>query len=403
MAKQPRLDYFSTGARPLLLQFPPCVSRCHKSVLWLHDEEGFFERGSSHTTAGDSSSLASTQKTLSSGASVKAKAVKAPCELHTSFDPESIQQWDSTRFQDVQMMQKAARNHGQVHRMQDFEEGKSVAVKVMPNKWICESAAEFAKTHPFETEQPWTDIGCLSFLNSVNFRYCCELLGVYRGEENTSVVTELASEGDLFSWSGVPSTHPPGPAREAMLLPLAKQILDSVRQLHEMSLVHRDLSLENIVLTKVPEENGHRVKVIDFGMTATGRHYHRCVRGKASYQAPEVHEENAYDAFLTDAFALGVTFYAALMKDYPWLSTKPGGCKCFEFVKKNGFRAFVNKRKLRGHSGTVASFMSEELIELLEGLLAFDPNKRLTLGESCWSESGRRSVWDEPWVQKSLS
>jgi len=34
---------------------------------------------------------------------------------------------------------------------------------------------------------------------------------------------------------------------------------------------------------------------------------------------------------------------------------------------------------------------------LLEGLLALDPDERLTLGERAWND-GRRSVWDEPWM-----
>ena len=32
-------------------------------------------------------------------------------------------------------------------------------------------------------------------------------------------------------------------------------------------------------------------------------------------------------------------FRVQLPQDYPWLSTRPGGCKCFEYVRKHGFRA----------------------------------------------------------------
>merc|ERR1719330_505265 len=108
-------------------------------------------------------------------------------------------------------------------------------------------------------------------------------------------------------------------------------------------------------------------------MTSTGRRFRNEVRGKASYQAPEVHDDKEYDGFLSDAFAVGVTIYATLMKDYPWLSTRPGGCKCFEFYRKYGLRAYLSKRKVRGTNLPIAHYMSEEVIQLLEGLTAIDP------------------------------
>ena len=35
-------------------------------------------------------------------------------------------------------------------------------------------------------------------------------------------------------------------------------------------------------------------------------------------------------------------------------------------------------------------------MQLLEGMLKFNPDERLTMGEKCWPK--RRSVWDEPWA-----
>merc|ERR1712190_661705 len=95
-----------------------------------------------------------------------------------------------------------------------------------------------------------------------------------------------------------------------------------------------------------------------------------------------------YDAFLADAFSVGVTLFAICLKDYPWVSTKPGGCKCFEYTKKYGLRAYAKKKKLYGTRVTISDYVSEDLISLLEGLLDIDPSKRLTLGESTFKEGG---------------
>lgn len=395
------LDYLTRGSRPFHLQFPPCVARLRAS--YQADFEGVLKYSISESGRQISANSTQAETCSTSGTTDwndEFICVKAPDPLHAAFDFNDVKPWDPGLFQLVGKMQDATRNKGQVHRMQDIVLNKSVAVKQMPNDWMRGSPEEFHRAAPAEIEHPWTDIGCVSFLNACNYPYACSLFGVYRDSENTHVVTELATEGDLFEWSGTTDGPPPGPAREAVILPLAKQIIKGIAQLHEMSLVHHDLSLENFLLSRNTPHGNLTIKVIDFGMTAPTRHFSNCVRGKPSYQAPEVHAaDEEYDGFLSDAFALGVTLYACLTKDYPWLSTRPGGCKCFEFVRKNGFRAYINKRKLRGTSQTIAYYLSESLIQLLEGLLAFNPAERLTLGEAVFADSGRKSVWDQPWLR----
>ncbi|CAE7444848.1 CaMKI [Symbiodinium natans] len=220
--------------------------------------------------------------------------------------------------------------------MKDKDDNRLVAVKIMPNRWVGTSHTNFVIDHPSETELPWQDLGCVRFLNDVGFPYACELLGVYRDVEHTYVVTTFATEGDLFSWceGGVA----PGHEREIVVQPIARQLMEGIQQLHDFGIVHRDLSLENVLMTKT-DSDVHIIKIIDFSMASTARSFRNCIRGKASYQAPELHTDQEYDAYLTDAFSVGVTLYAVLLKDYPWLSTRPGGCKCFEYVKKHGFRA----------------------------------------------------------------
>jgi serine/threonine protein kinase len=334
------------------------------------------------------------------GQRVAATLVMAPNPLHEGFDPTNVGVWDSDRFKMVKKLQDATRNRGMVHLMHDNDTGVDVAVKQMPNGWFRNSHQEFVAEHPTETEMPWQDIGCVNFLNHTGYAHSCDLLGVYKDIDFTYVVTSFASEGDMFSWceSGVS----PGPERETVVRPLARQMLEGVQQLHEMGIGHLDLSLENVLMSKA-KDGRLSIRIIDFGMATNSRYLKNCVRGKASYQAPELHTSQRYDAFLSDAFSIGVTLYAVLVKDYPWLSTRPGGCKCFEYVRKHGFRSYLDKRKLRNSQLRVGQILSEPLKQLLEGLMALDPAERLTLGEAAWASSGgscatRGSVWDEPWL-----
>jgi len=322
---------------------------------------------------------------------------QAPKHLHSAFDPSEVEPWTESRFKLVRKLAEAQRNSGVVQLMQDQQTDQLFAVKEMPNEWVRGSHEEFLRARPEETELPWQDIGCTRYLNSVDFKYACNLHGVYRSNDHTYVVSSFEADGDLFSTAERGS--PPGQKREAELLPLVMELFRAVQQLHDIQIVHRDLSLENVLQTR--EENGDlTVRVIDFGMASTRQTVQNSVRGKASYQAPEMHTKSKYNAFLSDTFAVGVIVYAILLKDYPWLSTKPGCCKCFEYIKQKGFRAYCADRTVRGSSKKVGDCISEPLMQLLEGMLKINPNERLTMGEKRWPN--RRSVWDEPWTSLGL-
>lgn len=323
----------------------------------------------------------------------------APTQLHASFSAEEVKPWDDQKYQQVRKLADASRNRGMVHLMQETQDEKLVAVKQMPNSWMQSSHEEFLRVHPKQTELPWQDIGCTRFLNNAGYKYASHLYGVFRNATDTFVVSSFARGGDLF---GVAEAGPSaGPGRETAFAPLVIQICYALKVLHDLGIVHRDISLENVLSTGVPATNGQpAVQIIDFGMASTGRRFKDCTRGKASYEAPEMHNAGEYDAFLSDTFAVGVVVYAMLLCDYPWMSTKPGRCKCFEYVKQFGLRKYCAKRCVRGSTAKVDSVTPEPLMQLLEGLLSIDPAKRLTLGEKQWTEK-RKSIWDTTWVKQN--
>jgi hypothetical protein len=331
-------------------------------------------------------------------AAVQSAAGSPPlAALHTNYPPEEVQPWSEGKFKMVKKLVDATRNKGFVQLMQDSETSELVAVKQMPVSWTGTSHADFLKLHPNETELPWEDIGCIRLLNKNNFRYACKLHGVFRSSENTYVVSSLASDGDLFALAE--KGDPPGPKREAKMASIVVQICMAMQLLHNMMIVHRDISLENVLQT-TGEDGNPEIRIIDFGMATVGRKFpKKCARGKASYQAPEMRMSQEYDAFLSDQFAVGVVVYSVLLKDYPWLSTEHGKCKCFEYVLNHGLRAFCEKRCVRSTQDRVINRMSKPLMQLLEGMLIFNPEKRLTLGEKQWVD--RRSVWDETWMKKA--
>mmetsp|Transcript_48030 Transcript_48030/g.104587 ORF Transcript_48030/g.104587 Transcript_48030/m.104587 type:complete len:503 (-) Transcript_48030:617-2125(-) len=495
MALMARLEYFDSGSRPFLLQFPPCVSRLSQKaelktqdvqlpdavearVLQAKLEDGFVSAwkrsescmsqastdvGSVYGGGGGlvSSSISAgsfdltCNRTWGSRASVTeapgmdseplspgplgfrrqqpmrreetkdywlrqdsgasqasmctSSSLKAPSSLESAFDPSWVKAWEADRYKTEKMLQEAPRNKGEVYLVKDTVEEKLLAAKRMPTRWARTSHSAFTSMHPEETEFPWTDIGCTKFLNDVGYPFACRLHGVYRDSTHTFVLSSYASEGDLFKWACYDLPAKRGPEREQLARPVIIDVALALRDLHMLSIAHRDVSIENILRTKDEwDQDQASVRLIDFGAAST-RRFRRASTGKASYQAPEMHsDQDGYDAYLCDAFALGVAMYVILCKDYPWMSTKPGECKCFAYVKRHGFRAFANKRKLPGTNIRVSSVMSESALQLLEGLLAFDPLERIGLGDcDPFTEEAepdcRRSIWDEPWLKEALN
>jgi serine/threonine protein kinase len=327
-------------------------------------------------------------------------------DLDQAVNANSVQEWIPANFQMVKHLQVASRNYGRVEMMRMTDKGKFCAVKVMPNKWIMNGPQEFDAKYPNSNEHPWKDIALIKKLNDLGCPYVCEFLGIFRDERRTWVVMSLATEGDLFAWC---NTAPrPGPMREMMMRPIVGQIASAVKWLHDVGVAHRDLSLENILLT----DTGWgtlEVKLIDFGMLTLQRKCIREKRGKRSYQAPEMHSEHEYyDAYLSDAFALGVVIFSMAANDYPWMSTKRASCKCFDYVCTRGFSKLIERRSLKKGEGKqrLIDIFTPLLARLLKGLLEVDPSARLTLGEACWAEDdgpSRASLWITTWMQSAVN
>ncbi|KAF8312011.1 Pkinase-domain-containing protein, partial [Clavulina sp. PMI_390] len=114
-----------------------------------------------------------------------------------------------------------------------------------------------------------------------------------------------------------------------------RQICDGVSYLHGMGLAHRDIKLDNCVMT-----TDNIVKLIDFG-TATVFHYPGKATVKATgvvgsdpYLAPEVLSQDSYDPRRTDVWSVAMIFLCMVLRRFPWKLPDP----------KNdaSYKAFVN-------------------------------------------------------------
>lgn len=98
-----------------------------------------------------------------------------------------------------------------------------------------------------------------------------------------------------------------------------RQIVDGVDYLHSLGLAHRDLKLDNCVMTT---EN--IVKIIDFGTATVFQEPGKSkvmasgIVGSDPYLAPEVLSAQTYDPELTDVWSIGVIFMCMVLQRFPW-------------------------------------------------------------------------------------
>jgi serine/threonine protein kinase len=124
---------------------------------------------------------------------------------------------------------------------------------------------------------------------------------------------EYAAKGELFSMLQSRGTPLPLVVSCNFLV----QLLQGIAALHALNVVHRDLSLENLLLTQDNE-----VKICDFGLAticAPGMTIKdgRAV-GKVKYMCPEVYYREEYDPRLADVWSSAVIFFLMLTNIFPY-------------------------------------------------------------------------------------
>ncbi|RMZ84825.1 hypothetical protein DV737_g1066, partial [Chaetothyriales sp. CBS 132003] len=98
------------------------------------------------------------------------------------------------------------------------------------------------------------------------------------------------------------------------------QIVNGVSYLHSMGLAHRDLKLDNVVVS----ERGI-MKIIDFGSATVFRYPFEDdivlasgIVGSDPYLAPEVYDDRKYDPTATDIWSLAIIFCCMSLRRFPW-------------------------------------------------------------------------------------
>ncbi|KAJ6090332.1 hypothetical protein N7486_009147 [Penicillium sp. IBT 16267x] len=169
----------------------------------------------------------------------------------------------------------------------------------------------------------------VEILKSVNHPSLVQLKAFGSDEKRALLVLDYCPGGDLFEYatSGARFSSP------SLIRRIFAELVSAVRYLHSHYIVHRDIKLENVLLT-MPVHAMEDVKdwrtydravvtLSDLGLSRripeppeSPLLQTRC--GSEDYAAPEILMGQSYDGRATDAWALGVLLYAIMENRLPF-------------------------------------------------------------------------------------
>ena len=245
--------------------------------------------------------------------------------------------------------------YGTVYLAQNIITKANVAMKKIPK-----SAENLLEDNEIKDE--------IEILKKLDHPNIVKILEFYNTEDSYYIITDHCSYGELYYQINKSYS-------ETQMAVVLRQILSGLSYLHENNIIHRDLKLENILITEIEnsittKEKLFNIKIIDFGTAKIfdRKHSQYKIVGSSYYLAPEVLNHSYNEK--CDMWSAGVILYMLLCNVAPFDGNDDA--EIMEKIKQGKF----NKKDPRYANA------SKEIKDLIENLLEYDSNKRLTALEA---------------------
>lgn len=149
----------------------------------------------------------------------------------------------------------------------------------------------------------------IKVLQKIKHENICKLYYVYEDLETVFLVMEYLPNGDLLSLLSKRNKFSEEDSARFM-----GKLLMTLEYLHSQDIVHRDLKLENILMTSPDNDN---FKITDFGLAYTSNDSDNKKCGSPGYVAPEILRDEEYN-YKIDIFSAGVIFYILIYGKHPF-------------------------------------------------------------------------------------
>ncbi|CRK20969.1 hypothetical protein BN1708_003335 [Verticillium longisporum] len=149
----------------------------------------------------------------------------------------------------------------------------------------------------------------------LNHPHVCGMRDVVRTNYHWYMLFEYVNGGQMLDYI---ISH--GKLKEKQARKFSRQIASALDYCHRNSIVHRDLKIENILISK----NGD-IKIIDFGLSNlfAPRGHLKTFCGSLYFAAPELLQARAYTGPEVDVWSFGIVLYVLVCGKVPFDDQKP--------------------------------------------------------------------------------
>ncbi|RAL66873.1 hypothetical protein DID88_007655 [Monilinia fructigena] len=247
---------------------------------------------------------------------------------------------------------------GKVKLARKSEGGEQVAVKIVPRGSTDDnhnqSRADRERADHSKEVRTAREAAIVTLLDHP---YICGMRDVVRTTYHWYMLFEYVNGGQMLDYI---ISH--GRLKEKQARKFSRQIASALDYCHRNSIVHRDLKIENILISKTGD-----IKIIDFGLSNlfAPRNHLKTFCGSLYFAAPELLQAKAYTGPEVDVWSFGIVLYVLVCGKVPF---DDQSMPALHAKIKRGIVDYPN-------------WLSPECKHLISRMLVTDPKQRATLQE----------------------
>lgn len=197
---------------------------------------------------------------------------------------------------------------GKVKVARNAETGETVAIKIIPRQTTDENGQSKEERSDRSKEIRTAREAAMATL--LDHPYICGMRDVQRTNYHWYMLFEYVDGGQMLDYI---IAH--GRLKEKQARKFARQIASALDYCHRNSIVHRDLKIENILISKSGD-----IKIIDFGLSNlySPRSLLKTFCGSLYFAAPELLNARQYTGPEVDVWSFGIVLYVLVCGKVPF-------------------------------------------------------------------------------------
>ncbi|RMZ77337.1 hypothetical protein DV737_g4389, partial [Chaetothyriales sp. CBS 132003] len=256
---------------------------------------------------------------------------------------------------------------GKVKLAKNIDNDEQAAVKIVPRQTVDDQGR--ARDERADRSKEIRTAREAAMVSLLHHPYICKMIDVQKTSYHWYMLFEYVNGGQMLDYI---IAH--GRLKEKQARKFGRQIASALDYCHRNSVVHRDLKIENILISK----NGD-IKIIDFGLSNlfSPRSLLKTFCGSLYFAAPELLQARQYTGPEVDVWSFGIVLYVLVCGKVP-----------FDDQSMPQLHAKIKRGVVE-----YPAWLTAECKSIISRMLVVDPRERATLQE----------ILHHPWMTKGFN